>query len=110
HLLCCHEHCITCQFLLFQVLRQRQLDGAEVQQVSVRRFSSFSLFSRVKVPSSESDDPLDGHWVEYRSACFPQYSALLRDNLGPIRVDEVLSSFDNTGNVCEYSSPAQYSM
>ncbi|KAL6487420.1 hypothetical protein MHYP_G00040460 [Metynnis hypsauchen] len=85
--------------ILRQVLRQRQLDSAEVQQVSVRRFSSFNLFSRIKVPSLESDDPLDGQWVEYRSACFPQYSALLRDNLGPIRVDEVLSSFDNTGNV-----------
>ncbi|XP_036429724.1 calmodulin-lysine N-methyltransferase [Colossoma macropomum] len=90
--------------ILRQVLRQRQVDSAEVQQVSVRRFSSFNLFSRIKVPSSESDDPLDGQWVEYRSACFPQYSALLRDNLGPIRVDEVLSSFDNTGNVCVWPS------
>ncbi|XP_066535160.1 calmodulin-lysine N-methyltransferase [Hoplias malabaricus] len=90
--------------ILRQVLKQRPLDSAEVQQVSVRRFSSFNLFSRVKVASSESDDPVDGQWVEYRSACFPQYSAFLRDNLGPIRVDEVLNSFDNTGNVCVWPS------
>ncbi|KAG9275134.1 calmodulin-lysine N-methyltransferase [Astyanax mexicanus] len=95
--------------ILRQVLRQRQLDSAEVQQVSVRRFSSFNLFSRAKVSSSESDDPVDGQWVEYRSACFPQYSAFLRDNLGPIRVNEVLNSFDNTGNVCS-SSRSQISL
>uniref|UniRef100_A0AAY5EVT5 Uncharacterized protein n=1 Tax=Electrophorus electricus TaxID=8005 RepID=A0AAY5EVT5_ELEEL len=92
-----------CRFLLFQVLRRKHLDGAEVQQVSVRRFSSFNLFSRTEVPSSETDEPLDGQWVEYRSGCFPQYSAFLRDDLGPLRVDEVLNSFDNTGNVCEYT-------
>uniref|UniRef100_A0A671RY21 Uncharacterized protein n=1 Tax=Sinocyclocheilus anshuiensis TaxID=1608454 RepID=A0A671RY21_9TELE len=55
-----------------------------------------------RVTPTETDEPSEGQWVEYRSAIFPQYSALLRDNLGPIRVDEVLSSFDNTGNVCEY--------
>ncbi|KTG03754.1 hypothetical protein cypCar_00030934 [Cyprinus carpio] len=84
--------------LLRQVLKQKQLDSADVQQVSVRRFSSFNLFSRSRVSSTETEE----QWVEYRSAIFPQYSALLRDNLGPIRVNEVLSSFDNTGNVCEY--------
>ncbi|XP_016150502.1 calmodulin-lysine N-methyltransferase isoform X2 [Sinocyclocheilus grahami] len=90
--------------LLRQVLKQKQLDSADVQQVSVRRFSSFSLFSRSRVTPTETDEPSEGQWVEYRSAIFPQYSALLRDNLGPIRVDEVLSSFDNTGNVCVWPS------
>ncbi|KAK1791519.1 hypothetical protein P4O66_013516 [Electrophorus voltai] len=90
--------------ILRRVLRRKHLDGAEVQQVSVRRFSSFNLFSRTEVPSSESDEPLDGQWVEYRSGCFPQYSAFLRDDLGPLRVDEVLNSFDNTGNVCVWPS------
>ncbi|XP_026867386.2 calmodulin-lysine N-methyltransferase isoform X1 [Electrophorus electricus] len=90
--------------ILRRVLRRKHLDGAEVQQVSVRRFSSFNLFSRTEVPSSETDEPLDGQWVEYRSGCFPQYSAFLRDDLGPLRVDEVLNSFDNTGNVCVWPS------
>ncbi|KAI7805589.1 putative calmodulin-lysine N-methyltransferase [Triplophysa rosa] len=85
--------------LLRQVLKEKQLDSSDVQQVSVRRFSSFNLFSRSRVTTTETGDPSDGPWVEYRSTIFPQYSALLRDNLGPLRVDEVLNSFDNTGNV-----------
>ncbi|XP_035256393.1 calmodulin-lysine N-methyltransferase [Anguilla anguilla] len=85
--------------LLRQVLKQKSLDSEEVQRVSVRRFSSFNLFSRSRLTTLEPEDPADGDWVEYRSASFPQFSALLRDNLGPIRVDEVLNSFDNTGNV-----------
>ncbi|KAJ8359694.1 hypothetical protein SKAU_G00162190 [Synaphobranchus kaupii] len=82
-----------------QVLKQKPLDNEEVQRVSVRRFSSFNLFSRTRLTTLEPEDPSDGDWVEYRNASFPQFSALLRDNLGPIRVDEVLNSFDNTGNV-----------
>ncbi len=57
-----------------QVLKQKQLDSADVQQVSVRRFSSFNLFSRSRVTPTETE----AQWVEYRSAIFPQYSALLR--------------------------------
>ncbi|KAK3554348.1 hypothetical protein QTP70_022162 [Hemibagrus guttatus] len=87
--------------ILRQVLRQKQLDSIKVQPVSVRRFSSFNLFSRSGVHSLESDDPSDGRWIEYRSSCFPQYSALIRDSQGPIKMEEVLNSFDNTGNVCE---------
>lgn len=90
--------------LLRQVLKQKSLDNEEVQRVSVRRFSSFNLFSRSRLTTLEPEDPADGDWVEYRSASFPQFSALLRDNLGPIRVDEVLNSFDNTGNVCVWPS------
>uniref|UniRef100_A0AAY4D356 Uncharacterized protein n=1 Tax=Denticeps clupeoides TaxID=299321 RepID=A0AAY4D356_9TELE len=90
--------------ILRQVLRQKQLDSVAAQPVSVRRFSSFSLFSRTRVVSSHQDVPSEVQWAEYRSAFFPQYSALLRDNLGPIRMDEVLQSFDNTGNVYTESS------
>lgn len=61
-----------------QVLKQKQLDSSDVQQVSVRRFSSFNLFSRSRITPTETDDPSDGQWVEYRSATFPQFSALLR--------------------------------
>ncbi|XP_012696887.1 calmodulin-lysine N-methyltransferase [Clupea harengus] len=90
--------------ILRQVLKQKQVDSGKVPQVSVRRFSSFSLFSRSRVMTPDPDDPSEGQWVEYRSASSPQYSAFLRDNLGPIRVTEVLNSFDNTGNVCVWPS------
>ncbi|XP_034537761.1 calmodulin-lysine N-methyltransferase [Notolabrus celidotus] len=90
--------------LLRQVLRQKQMDSPEVKQVSVRRFASFDLFSRKNTPTQDSSDTSDDQWVEYRSVHFPEYSAFLRDNLGPLRVNEVLNSFDNTGNVCVWPS------
>ncbi|XP_071388612.1 calmodulin-lysine N-methyltransferase-like, partial [Centroberyx affinis] len=85
--------------LLRQVLRQKQMDNPEVKQVSVRRFATFDLFTRKRLVTQDPSDTTDGQWVEYRSVSFPEYRALLRDNLGPLRVDEVLNSFDNTGNV-----------
>ncbi|XP_042357630.1 calmodulin-lysine N-methyltransferase isoform X2 [Plectropomus leopardus] len=89
--------------LLRQVLRQKQVDTPEVKQVSVRRFATFDLFTRKRLTQDPSDTS-DDQWAEYRSVYFPEYSALLRDNLGPIRVNEVLNSFDNTGNVCVWPS------
>ncbi|AWP13736.1 putative calmodulin-lysine N-methyltransferase-like, partial [Scophthalmus maximus] len=86
--------------LLRQVLRQTQMDSPEVKQASVRRFATFNLFSRKRLVTQDSSYTSDDQWVEYRSVFFPEYSALLRDNLGPLRVNEVLNSFDNTGNVC----------
>ncbi|XP_047459772.1 calmodulin-lysine N-methyltransferase [Mugil cephalus] len=90
--------------LLRQVLRRKQVDSPEVKQVSVRRFASFDLFSRKRLVAPDPSDTSDDQWVEYRSVYFPEYSALLRDNLGPLRVNEVLKSFDNTGNVCVWPS------
>uniref|UniRef100_A0A3Q3IDA7 Uncharacterized protein n=1 Tax=Monopterus albus TaxID=43700 RepID=A0A3Q3IDA7_MONAL len=71
----------------------------EVKQVSVRRFATFDLFSRKRFETEDPSDTSDDQWVEYTSVYFPEYSAFLRDNLGPLRVNEVLNSFDNTGNV-----------
>ncbi|XP_041646276.1 calmodulin-lysine N-methyltransferase [Cheilinus undulatus] len=90
--------------LLRQVLRQKQMDSPEVKQVSVRRFATFDLFSRKRLSKLDPSDTSDDQWVEYRSIHFPEYSAFLRDNLGPLRVNEVLNSFDNTGNVCVWPS------
>ncbi|XP_047191210.1 calmodulin-lysine N-methyltransferase isoform X2 [Scophthalmus maximus] len=90
--------------LLRQVLRQTQVDSPEVKQASVRRFATFNLFSRKRLVTQDSSYTSDDQWVEYRSVFFPEYSALLRDNLGPLRVNEVLNSFDNTGNVCVWPS------
>ncbi|KAM4591141.1 calmodulin-lysine N-methyltransferase isoform 1-T1 [Odontesthes bonariensis] len=90
--------------LLRQVLCQKQADSADIKQVSVRRFATFDLFSRKNLVVQDQSDTSDDQWVEYRSVCFPEYSALLRDNMGPLRVNEVLNSFDNTGNVCVWPS------
>uniref|UniRef100_A0A3Q3WLJ4 Calmodulin-lysine N-methyltransferase n=1 Tax=Mola mola TaxID=94237 RepID=A0A3Q3WLJ4_MOLML len=82
-----------------QVLRQKQVDSPEIKQVSVRRFATFDLFTRKNIETQDSSETTDDQWVEYRSVYFPEFSALLRDNLGPLQVNEVLNSFDNTGNV-----------
>ncbi|KAG7511582.1 hypothetical protein JOB18_003914 [Solea senegalensis] len=90
--------------LLRQVLRQKSVDSPQVKQASVRRFATFDLFSRKRLFKQDPSDTSDGQWVEYRSVFFPEYSASLRDNMGPLKVNEVLNSFDNTGNVCVWPS------
>lgn len=63
---------------LLQVLRQKQVDSPDVKQVSVRRFATFDLFTRKRLLTQDSGDTADDQWVEYRSVCFPECSALLR--------------------------------
>lgn len=62
-------------------MRQKQVDSAEVKQVSVRRFATFDLFSRKRLVTQDPSDTSDDQWVEYRSVYFPEYSALLRYTL-----------------------------
>ncbi|KAM3932514.1 calmodulin-lysine N-methyltransferase isoform 3-T3 [Leptodactylus fuscus] len=93
--------------MLGQALRKKCLDEDNLQKVSIRRFNSFQLFSISELTKEEKndDDDDDEHtWLKYTSVFCPEYSVCLRQSIGALDVSDILTSFDNTGNVCIWPS------
>uniref|UniRef100_A0A6I8RY65 Calmodulin-lysine N-methyltransferase n=1 Tax=Xenopus tropicalis TaxID=8364 RepID=A0A6I8RY65_XENTR len=88
--------------LLGQALRKERLDD-NLQKVSVRRFNSFRLFSMAEMKQENAEDGCQT-WFQYSCVFYPQYSLCLRLNSGITNVADILTSFDNTGNVCVWPS------
>uniref|UniRef100_A0A8D0DZR4 Uncharacterized protein n=1 Tax=Salvator merianae TaxID=96440 RepID=A0A8D0DZR4_SALMN len=62
------------------VLKEKRLDNIHLQQVSVRRFVSFNLFSTAEDEKMTEDK--DGFWVQYKSICYPEYTISIKCNRG----------------------------
>ena len=79
---------------------KRQAQGVNVIEISVRRFSSYNLFTRKTVGRDNSDREFE--WLTFTTARHQQ-PVFIRQRMRQVVLQD-LTGFDNTGNVCLWPS------
>ncbi|XP_032819593.2 calmodulin-lysine N-methyltransferase [Petromyzon marinus] len=85
--------------ILRQALRSGCVEPVAGSSASVRRFASFGLFT-VERHGEDEEAPGGAEWLRFSCSQMLPHHALIRQSVGAVNLKDVLSSFDNTGNVC----------
>ena len=87
--------------ILASVIKKQCLDK-EDNQISVRRFEGFNLFSK-KVVHFDNECEADYEWLDYRHDSIVDQPLFIKRRCRKVIVED-LTGFDNTGNVCLWPS------
>ena len=87
--------------ILASVVKKQRLDK-EGNEISVRRFEGFNLFSK-QVLHFDNECEADYEWLEYRHDNIVGQPLLIKQRCRKVILED-LTGFDNTGNVCLWPS------
>jgi len=87
--------------ILASVVKKQRLDK-DNNEISVRRFEGFNLFSK-KFVHFDNEYEADYEWLDYRHDSIIDQSLFIKQRCRKVILED-LTGFDNTGNVCLWPS------